>query len=50
MRNGSASDSVVIFLHRIGVSVQVSEGFIKMSGLVTIGSEILKSQINLFGV
>lgn len=50
MRNGSARDSVVIFLHKTGISVQVSKDFIKMSGLVSIASEILKSQMSVFGV
>lgn len=50
MRNGSASDSVVTFLHKISISMQVSKDFIKMSGLVTTGSEILKSQMSIFGV
>lgn len=50
MRNGSASDRVVIFLHKTGISVQVSKDFIKMSGLVSIASEILKSQMSVFGV
>lgn len=30
--------------------MQVSKVFIKMSGLVTTGSEILKSQMSIFGV
>lgn len=30
--------------------MQVSKDFIKMSGLVTTGSEILKSQMSIFGV
>lgn len=50
MRNGSASDSVVMFLHITGISMQVSKDFIKMSGTVTTGTEILKSQMSVFGV